>query len=114
MIANKIKAFCFDKVVLQEPNVNYLCLECERVVGRNSICCEGCLKWVHKRSSNVKSSLSTVKNFKCKKCCRMKLGEAIKIKVKLGSDEIKVVEKFCYLGDVCTKKLEYVKHLRQE
>ena len=76
-----------------------------RGVGRNSILCEGYSKWVHKRCFNIRGSLSTVRNFKCKRCHGIVVGNPIEVKVNLGGNEIEVVKKFCYLGDVLSKEV---------
>ena len=74
-------------------------------VGRNSIQCTICEKWVHKRCSGVKGNLRNVVDFTCKKCAgpvesvELKLDE--KSQFVLNSGEVlECVDKFCYLGDM--------------
>ena len=87
MNVNKTEAFCSGKVIPSEANIKYLCSEHEKGVGRNSILCAGSPKWVHKRCSCTRSSLSTVKNFKCKRFCGVVVGNPIEVKVNIGGDE---------------------------
>ena len=46
------------------------CGMCEKVVGRNSIQCEGCNKWIHKKCSGVKGKLKKDLGYRCAKCVR--------------------------------------------
>ena len=41
---------------------------CNEGVGNNSIKCNFCGFWVHKRCTNIKGPLKPAPNFKCKKC----------------------------------------------
>jgi len=59
----------------------------------NAIECIACKAWVHKRCSGVRGALTSVKDYECG--CYKGLHEV----VKLGSDMIKLVQEFCYLGD---------------
>ena len=74
-------------------------------VGRNSIQCSICEKWVHKRCSGVKGNLQKVVDFECKKCAEpvesveLKLEEKSQFKLSSGV-ALECVDKFCYLGDM--------------
>ena len=46
-----------------KPNGKWPCGVCGKGVGRNSILCTQCAKWIHKRCSGVKGSLESCKNF---------------------------------------------------
>ena len=50
------------------PSGKWPCGVCGKGVGRNSILCTQCGKWIHKRCSEVKGSLESWKNLKCGKC----------------------------------------------
>ncbi|MBJ5695539.1 hypothetical protein JGG83_23085, partial [Salmonella enterica subsp. enterica serovar Derby] len=79
------------------------CGVCRKGVGRNSLQCTNCLKWVHKRCSQVKGKLATASlTFICAKCTgqvadcargdeRFDIG---------NGDSLEKVERFCYLGDM--------------
>ena len=65
----------------------------------NSIKCEKCNKWEHKRCTGIKGSLARVDNFECK-CCRGDVKSQREKTMKLDWDNPEVVDKFCYLGDM--------------
>ena len=76
----------------------YPCSVCGKRVGRNSMQCTKCQHWVHKRCSGVHGSLTQEKDFTCKKCIPGVLFEDEMIT--LDGDNIEVVDRFSYLGDV--------------
>src|SRR3989441_1122217 len=91
-----------------ENSGKYACGVCREGVGDNSICCTSCKKWIHKRSSRVVGCLAKVA--KVGDCnCRNCSGDGVKVvdevrQVVLGAmEELEVVDKFCYLGDVIGK-----------
>ncbi|MBJ5468736.1 hypothetical protein JGG40_23790 [Salmonella enterica subsp. enterica serovar Derby] len=79
------------------------CGVCRKGVGRNSLQCTNCLKWVHKRCSQMKGKLATASlTFICAKCTgqvadcdkgdeRFDIGNGV---------SLEKVERFCYLGDM--------------
>jgi len=69
----------------------YPCSVCGKGVDSNSIMCNGCEKWVHKKCSSIKSSLMAASGKFICKCCHLLLQRGI---LRDGS-EIEVVEKFC-------------------
>jgi len=74
------------------------CGVCGRRVGDNSIRCEGCNFWVHKKCSGIKGQLLKVKGvFKCKTCVSGKCDDDINTEV-MG-DGVEKVNSFVYLGD---------------
>ena len=82
----------------------YPCAVCWKGVGSNSISCTLCKSWVHARCSEIKGSLSKVKDFKCKRC----LGQlpspiCASDKISLADNKLEKVDKFCYLGDMLDK-----------
>src|SRR5437867_897105 len=61
-----------------ENSGKYPCGVCREGVGRNSICCTSCKKWIHKRCSRMVGSLlkiAKVEDFKCRNCS----GGAVKV-----------------------------------
>ena len=70
-----------------------------RSVGNNSIQCTSCKKWVHKKCSGIKSSLSKVlKPLICRGCVNPVTGTG-HISADIGiSANLELVDKFCYLG----------------
>ena len=82
------------------------CGICKEGVGRNSIKCTKCHKWIHKRCSKIKGKLKEDAQFQCSLCV---LGQDTQSSVKgvgsgetvLGQDcELERVDRFCYLGDM--------------
>ena len=79
------------------------CGVCRKGVGRNSILCTSCNKWIHKECSKVKGKLTTNANFQCDAC----LGKVVAVVKESNEDkfvlkngkELEYVDKFCYLGD---------------
>ena len=70
-------------------------------VGRNSISCDGCQSWIHKKCSGFKGRLKADPNYRCKRCmelCRSVDGRPEK-HVTLEGIQLHVVESFRYLGD---------------
>ena len=59
----------------------FLCGVCHTGVGRNSVKCNKCKQWVHKKCSGLK---------------RVKED----LQTQVGSDKLEVVASFCYLGDM--------------
>jgi len=76
------------------------CGVCCRGVGSNSIQCTSCQKWVHKKCSGIKDSMSKVlKSFICRGCVNP-LTSSGHTSVNIGvTANLELVEKFCYLGD---------------
>ena len=58
---------CHRKACQVEDSGRWPCGVCRKGVGRNSILCHICKKWVHKRCSGVVGRLTDV-DFKCLKC----------------------------------------------
>jgi hypothetical protein len=77
------------------------CGVCKKGVGRNSILCRACCKWVHKRCSGLAGRLKDV-DFKCSKCSSGSDCEPTDVReIALESGgSLEVVDRFCYLGDM--------------
>ena len=67
----------------------------------NSIQCSSCQKWVHKKYSGIKGSMSKVaKSFICRSCLNP-VTSASRTSVDIrASAKLELVDKFCYLGDM--------------
>jgi hypothetical protein len=78
------------------------CGVCRKGVGKNSILCTVCKKWVHQRCSGLSGRLELAIDFKCKTCENgshlVQNGEHRFINCGLG--KLERVNKFCYLGDM--------------
>ena len=76
------------------------CDVCHTGVGSNSIFCNGCKNWVHKKCSGLKR-LKKDPDYRCTWC----QGTACPVdgrpqkEVQVGPDKLEVVASFCYLGD---------------
>ena len=83
----------------------YPCAVCRMGTGSNSILCNGCNFWVHKKCSGIKGKLKPDPEFLCSRC----LGTAKPIdtqlikKLSIGEDTLDVVATFCYLGDMVSQ-----------
>ena len=74
---------------------------CRTGVGSNSIFCNGCKHWVHKKCSGLKP-LKKDLDYRCTRCqgtARPLDGRPQK-EVQVGPDKLEVVASFCYLGDM--------------
>ena len=79
------------------------CGVCGRGVGANSILCQSCDKWCHKRCSGL-TSLTGVTNFQCSMCVNNTRSTDEDERCVIDGVEIDVVKEFCYLGDVLSCK----------
>ena len=79
----------------------YPCAVCHTGVGNNSIYCNGCKLWVHKKCSGLQR-LTPNPDYRCAWC----MGNARPIdgrpqsEVQVRPDKLEVVASFCYLGDM--------------
>ena len=62
--------------------------------------CTKCQHWVHKRCSRVHGSLTRKKDFTCIKCIPGVVFEDEDNIISLDGDNIEVVDRLSYLGDV--------------
>ncbi|XP_060771234.1 uncharacterized protein slc22a21 isoform X2 [Neoarius graeffei] len=96
------------KILMSGPNLNSLkdsgkhpCAVCRKGVGSNSIFCNGCSHWVHKKCSNISGRLTPDPLFRCSRC----RGTARPIDgrpcdyVMVNEQHLEVVDSFRYLGD---------------
>jgi hypothetical protein len=84
-----------------EESGKWPCGVCKKGVGRNSILCKVCGKWIHHRCSGLKCRLKDIE-FRCPKCEGSEMGEVEdRRELGLGRDgKLEIVDSFCYLGDV--------------
>ena len=88
---------------MQVESGKYPCGICGKGVGRNSIQCGGCKKWVHKKCSGAKGKLKEDPGYRCAKCVRggCALGGAEEQKEVLeDGSSLECVNRFCYLSDM--------------
>ncbi|XP_057314191.1 uncharacterized protein LOC130655450 [Hydractinia symbiolongicarpus] len=95
VMISSITAKC-DLVVGKWP-----CGVCRKGVGSNSIFCQICKHWVHKKCSSISGRLRAGIQFVCKHC----KGEIIENEVfpalmMYNSGSLEIVKNFCYLGDM--------------
>jgi hypothetical protein len=88
---------------MQVESGKYPCGICGKGVGRNSIQCGGCKKWIHKKCSGVKGMLKEDQGYRCGKCVREGCAEGgaeeQEVVLEDGSS-LECVNRFCYLGDM--------------
>ena len=102
MVKTKVMR-CQRKSGQVEETGKWPCGVCKKGVGRNSVLCKECRKWVHFRCSGLVGALKDENvNFTCPKCVGRDMGEIEDRRVvDLGSaGKLEIVDKFCYLGDM--------------
>jgi len=84
---------------VKQKAVRWPCGVCSKGVGSNSLQCNSCQKWVHKKCSGIKDSMSKVaKSFFCSSCLNP-VTSAGCISVDIGaSAKLELVYKFCTWG----------------
>lgn len=86
--------------VPQLESGQFPCSICKRGVGANSIKCNSCDIWVHKRCSGVRGSLSAAaQQFVCRKCEGQLPSTDVPEDLVVQGDKYDCVQSFCYLGD---------------
>ena len=87
-----------------EKTGEYPCGVCYAGVGANSIRCNNCTNWVHRRCSGISGSLQAAsKTFICKRCQGMvsqRDTSGLANGLELQGRKFEAVDKFCYLGDM--------------
>ena len=92
---------CGTGLDLLQSSGEFPCAVCRTGVGSNSIFCNGCKHWVHKKCSGLKR-LKKDPDYRCTRCqgtARPFDGRPQK-EVQVGPDKLEVVASFCYLGDM--------------
>ena len=86
--------------LLQSSN-EFPCAVCGTGVGNNSIFCNGCKHWVHKKCSGL-MRLTKDPDYRCTRCQETAhpLDGRPQREVQVVPDKLEVVASFCYLGDM--------------
>ena len=92
---------CGTGLDLLQSSGEFPCAVCHTGVGSNSIFCNGCKHWVHKKCSRLKR-LTKDPDYSCTRCqgtarpldCRPQK------EVQVGPDKLEMVASFCYLRDM--------------
>ena len=86
---------------LLQSSGEFPCAVCRNGVGSNSIFCNGCKHWVHKKCSGLKC-LKNDPDYRCTRCqgTACPLDGRSQKEVQVGTDKLEVVASFCYLGDM--------------
>ena len=92
---------CSTGVDLLQSSGVFPCAVCRTGVGSNSIFCNGCKQWVHKKCSGLKHLKKDpdYRRTRCQGTARPLDGRPQK-EVQVGPDKLEVVASFCYLGDM--------------
>jgi len=80
---------------VRQKAVRWPCGVCSKGVSSNSLQCISCQKWVHKKCSGIRGSMSKVaKSFICSGCLNW-VTSAVRTSVDIGaSTELELVDKF--------------------
>ena len=91
---------CGTGLDLLQSSDEFPCAVCCTVVGSNSIFCNGCKYWVHKKCSGLKRLIKDP-DYRCTQCQRTAcpLDGRPQQEVQVRPDKL-VVPSFCYLGDM--------------
>ena len=91
---------CGTGLDLLQSSGEFSCAVCRTGVGSNSIFCNGCKHWVHKKCSGLKR-LKNDPDYRCIRCQgTAPLDGRPQKEVQVGPDKPEVVASFCYLGDM--------------
>ena len=92
---------CGTGLDLLQSSDEFPCAVCRTGVGSNSIFCNGCKHWVHKKCSGLKL-LKKHPDYRCTQCqgTARPLDSRPQTEVQVGPDKLEVVASFCYLGDM--------------
>ena len=92
---------CGTGLDLLQSSGEFPCAVCRTGVGSNSIFCNGCKHWVHKKCSGLKR-LKKDTDYRCTRCqgTACPLDGRPQKEIQVGPDKFEVVASFCYLGDI--------------
>ena len=92
---------CVMGLDLLQSSGEFPCAICPTGVGSNSIFCNGCKHWVHKKCSWLKC-LTKDPDYRCTLCQgnASPLDSRPQKEVQIGPDKLEMVALFCYLGDM--------------
>ena len=100
--AGKTKVMiCGTGLDLLQSSGEYPCAVCRTGVGNNSIYCNGCKLWVHKKCCGLQR-LTPNPDYRCARCMAnaRPIDGRPQSEVQVGPDKLEVVASFCYLGDM--------------
>ena len=86
---------------LLQSSDEFPCAVCRTGVGSNSIFCNSCERWVHKKCSGLKP-LTKDPDSRCTQCqgTACPLDGRPQRQIQVRPDKLEVVASFCYLGDM--------------
>ena len=89
---------------LLQSSGKFPCAACHTGVSSNSIFCNRCKHWVHKKCSGLKHFKKKDPDYRCTLCqgTACPLDGRPQKEVQVGPDKLEVVASFCYLGDMST------------
>ena len=92
---------CSTGLDLLQSSGEFPCAVCHIGVGSNSIFCNGCKHWIHKKCSGLKC-LKKDPDYRYTRCqgTACPLDGRPQKEVQVGPDKLEVVASFCYLGDM--------------
>ena len=92
---------CGTGLELLQSSGEFPCAVCHTGVGSNSIFCNGCKHWVHKKCSGLEC-LKKDPDYRYTRCqgTTCPLDGKPQKEVQVGPDKREVVASFCYLGDM--------------
>ena len=92
---------CSMALDLLQNSGEFPCAICRTGMVSNSIFCNGCKHWVHKKCSGLKR-LTKDTDYRCTRCqgTTCPLDGRPQKEVQVGPDKLEVVASFCYLGDM--------------
>ena len=92
---------CGTGLDLLQSSGEFPCAVCRTGVGSNSIFCNGCKHWVHKKCNGLKR-LKKDPDYRCTRCQgnARPLDVRPQKEVQVGPDKLEVEASFCYLGDM--------------
>ena len=92
---------CGTGLDLLQSSGKFSCAVCPTGVGSNSIFCNGCKYWVHKKCSELKH-LTKDPDYRCTQCqvTARPLDGRPQREVQVRPDKLEVVASFYYLGDM--------------
>ena len=93
-----ICGMCLDPL---QSSGEFPCTVCLTGVGNNSIFCNGCKHWVHKKCNGLRR-LAKDPDYRCTPCqgTARGLDRRPQREVQVKLDKLEVVASFCYLGDM--------------
>ena len=97
---NQTKLVCSKQnLSVKSDPVKWSCSTCYKGAGSNSIFCQSCNRWVHKRCSKIKGSLKADPSCKCNARANIITISQDDPEVIIENNKFEVVDSFRYLGD---------------